>query len=318
MQIGMIGLGRMGFNMSARLLNEGHGVVAYNRTRERTREIEAHGAKGAASLKSLVRMLDAPRVVWIMLPAGRLVDGHIARIAPLLDKGDIIIDGGNSFYKDDLRRNIELKNAGIMYMDAGVSGGVHGLKSGYCLMIGGDKAVYDYLKPVFSALAGNSGGYLHCGPTGAGHFVKMVHNGIEYGMMSAYAEGFNIIKASGYGHGLDLSGVARLWNNGSVVRSWLLELLEEAFRKHGDMAGISGQIEDSGEGRWTVKEAIDSGVPAPVITAALYQRFRSGKEEAFADKIIAALRHEFGGHKIFPKKTLKKRAGGIRRKRREE
>lgn len=310
----MIGLGRMGFNMSMRLIKEGHEVVAYNRTHDRVREIKAHGAKGAFSLSGLVKALKAPRVVWIMLPAGSLVDGHIARLVRLLNKGDIIIDGGNGFYKDDLRRGIELKKAGINYMDVGVSGGIHGLESGYCLMTGGDKAVHNRLKPVFRSLAGNDDGHLYCGPAGAGHFVKMVHNGIEYGIMSAYAEGFNIIKASGYGAVLDLSKVAHLWNNGSVIRSWLLELLGEAFKKYGDLSGISGRTDDSGEGRWTVKEAIDSGVPAPVITAALYQRFYSKKRDAFSDSIVAALRREFGGHEVFLKNSLRKNANGRHKK----
>ncbi len=312
MQIGMIGLGRMGFNMSMRLIKQGHEVVAYNRTHDRVREIKAHGAKGSFSLSGLVKALKAPRVVWIMLPAGRPVDRHIARLVPLLNKGDVIIDGGNGFYKDDLRRSVELKKAGINYMDVGVSGGVHGLKSGYCLMTGGDKAVYNHLRPVFRSLAG--AGHLHCGPAGAGHFVKMVHNGIEYGIMSAYAEGFNIIKASGYGGRLNLSKVAHLWNNGSVIRSWLLELLGEAFKKYGDLSGISGRTDDSGEGRWTVKEAVDLGVPAPVITAALYQRFCSKKGDAFSDSIVAALRREFGGHEVFPVNSLRKNENGRRKK----
>lgn len=297
MQIGMIGLGRMGMNMARRLLKGGHKVVAYNRTPDRVKEIIKEGAKGAYSLEELVRKLAPPRSVWLMLPAGRPVDEHIKELQGLLDKDDIIIDGGNSFYKDDIRHEQELKPFGIHYMDVGVSGGIWGLKIGYCLMVGGDQEIYERLEPLFQTLAPKDG-YLYCGETGAGHFVKMVHNGIEYGMMAAYGEGFEIMKASLYGKALNFEKVAHLWNQGSVVRSWLLELAEAAFKKDKNLSSISGYVEDSGEGRWTVQQAIDTAIPAPVITSSLFQRFRSRETDAFSDKVLAALRQEFGGHAV--------------------
>lgn len=297
MQIGMIGLGRMGMNMVRRLLQGHHQVVAYNRTPEKIRQIMKEGARGAYSLEELVSLLKPPRVVWLMLPAGKIVDEHIAQLRQLLKKGDIIVEGGNSFFRDDLRHAEELKPYGIHYLDVGVSGGIWGLKIGYCLMIGGERRIYRFLEPVFKTLAPKEG-YLYCGQTGAGHFVKMTHNGIEYGMMSAYGEGFDLLKASPYGDKLDLSKVAHLWNRGSVVRSWLLELAERAFQKDPDLSAIRGYVEDSGEGRWTVQQAVELAVPAPVISASLFQRFRSRKEESFADKLLAALRWEFGGHEI--------------------
>jgi 6-phosphogluconate dehydrogenase len=297
MQIGMIGLGRMGMNMAVRLLRGRHKVVAYNRSPEKVTEIAKKGAKGAFSLAELVSALKPPRRVWIMLPAGKPVDDTIAELAALLQKGDIIIDGGNSFYKDDVRREQQLRPAGIRYMDAGVSGGIWGLKIGYCLMVGGEKKDFRALEAVFKTLAPKDG-YLYCGPSGAGHFVKMVHNGIEYGMMSAYGEGFEILNASPYGSGLDFANVAHLWNQGSVVRSWLLELAEDAFRKDRKLKKIQGFVEDSGEGRWTLQQAIESGVPAPVISAALFQRFRSREPDPLSDRILAALRNEFGGHAV--------------------
>jgi 6-phosphogluconate dehydrogenase len=301
MQVGMIGLGRMGMNMAARLLRGRHKVVAYNRTPEKVKEIVKKGAKGAYSLKELVEKLKPPRILWLMLPAGKPVDDTIESLKSLLEKGDIIVDGGNSFYKDDVRRERDLKLSGIHYVDVGVSGGIWGLKAGYCLMIGGEKKLYKHLEPLFKTLA-PKGGYLYCGHSGAGHFVKMVHNGIEYGMMSAYGEGFEILSASPYASGLDFAKVAHLWNQGSVVRSWLLELAETAFKKDKNLSGIEGYVEDSGEGRWTVQQAIDTAVPAPVITASLFQRFRSRKAESFSDKLLAALRKEFGGHPV-KKKT---------------
>jgi len=234
------------------------------------------------------------------VPAGKPVDEFIGRLQPLLERGDIIIDGGNSFYKDDIRHEAELKPYGIHYMDAGVSGGIWGLQIGYCLMIGGDKKIYEYVEPVFKTLAPESG-YLYCGKTGSGHFVKMVHNGIEYGMMAAYAEGFEILKTSPYGDNMDLSRVSNLWNHGSVIRSWLLELAESAFTKDKNLSSITGYVEDSGEGRWIVQEAVDMAVPLPVISSALFQRFRSREAESFADKVLAALRHEFGGHGVVQK-----------------
>ncbi|MBU6391214.1 MAG: decarboxylating 6-phosphogluconate dehydrogenase [Planctomycetes bacterium] len=306
MQIGMIGLGRMGMNMTRRLIKGRHKVVAYNRTPERVKEIVKEGAKGSHSIEELVRMLTPPRVIWLMVPAGKPVDGSIEKLRGLLQKGDIIIDGGNSFYKDDIRHEQELRPSGIHYMDVGVSGGIWGLKIGYCLMIGGDKKIYRYLEPLFKTLAPKDG-YLYCGKTGAGHFVKMVHNGIEYGMMAALGEGFEIMKASPYGGNIDFAEVAHLWNQGSVIRSWLLELAAAAFKKDKDLSSVCGYVEDSGEGRWTVQQAIDTDVPAPVITFSLFQRFRSRRTEAFSDKIIAALRHEFGGHtvvKISKKKRI--------------
>ncbi len=297
MQLGLIGLGRMGMNMVRRLLKGGHKVVAYNRTPERVKEIIKEGASGAYSLEELVKKLKPPRIIWLMLPAGSPVDEHIEELQGLLDKGDIIIEGGNSFYKEDIRHERELKPYGIHYLDAGVSGGIWGLRIGYCLMVGGNKKIYEYLEPVFKTLAPKDG-YLYCGETGAGHFVKMIHNGIEYGMMAAYGEGFEILKASPYGKDLDFAQVAHLWNQGSVVRSWLLELAEEAFRKDKNLSSISGYVEDSGEGRWTVQQAVDTAVPAPVISASLFQRFRSREADAFSDKVLAALRQEFGGHAV--------------------
>jgi len=297
MQLGMIGLGRMGMNMVRRLLKGGHKVVAYNRTPDKTREIVREGAKGAYSLEELVNALKRPRVVWLMLPAGKATDEHIENLRPLLSRGDILVEGGNSFYKDDLRHARELRPLGIHYMDAGVSGGIWGLKIGYCLMIGGERKIFRYLEPIFKTLAPNDG-YLYCGKTGAGHFVKMTHNGIEYGMMSAYGEGFELLQASPYGKNLDLSRVAHLWNQGSVVRSWLLELAEEALKKDRNLSSIKGYVEDSGEGRWTVQQAVDMAVPVPVISASLFQRFRSRQSDSFSDKILAGLRQQFGGHAV--------------------
>ncbi len=298
MQIGMIGLGRMGMNMAKRLLKGRHKVVAYNRTPDRVREIVKEGATGAYSLEELVRKLKPPRLAWFMLPAGKPVDDHLREMEDLLEEGDILVDGGNSYYKEDVRHEQELSPFGIHYMDVGVSGGIWGLQIGYCLMIGGDRKIYERLQPIFKTLAPRDG-YLYCGRTGSGHFVKMIHNGIEYGMMAAYGEGFEILKASPYGEGLDFSQVSHLWNQGSVVRSWLLELAEDAFKKDKNLSSISGYVEDSGEGRWTVQQAIDTAVPAPVIASSLFQRFRSRKTDAFSDKVLAALRQEFGGHAVF-------------------
>ena len=297
MQIGMIGLGRMGMNMVRRLLKGRHKIVAYNRTPDRVREIVKEGADGAYSLEELVKKLKPPRLTWLMLPAGSPVDEHIKELQGLLSKGDILVEGGNSYYREDIRHERELMPFGIHYMDVGVSGGIWGLKIGYCLMVGGDRKIYRRLEPIFKTLAPKDG-YLYCGKTGSGHFVKMIHNGIEYGMMAAYGEGFEILKASPYGKDLDFAQVAHLWNQGSVVRSWLLELAEAAFKKDGNLSSISGYVEDSGEGRWTVQQAIDTAVPAPVIASSLFQRFRSRKTDAFSDKVLAALRQEFGGHAV--------------------
>jgi len=306
MQVGMIGLGRMGMNMCRRLLKGGHRVVAYNRTPDKVDEIAKQGAKGAYSFAELVKLLQPPRVVWLMLPAGKTTDEHIDQLRPLLAKGDILVEGGNSFYKDDLRHARELKPYGIHYLDVGVSGGIWGLKIGYCLMIGGDRKIYRRLEPLFKTLAPKDG-YLHCGETGAGHFVKMTHNGIEYGMMSAYGEGFDLLQASPYGKNIDFAKVAHLWNQGSVVRSWLLELAEAAFKQDKNLSSIKGYVEDSGEGRWTVQQAVELAVPAPVIAASLFQRFRSRKTDSFSEKLLAALRNQFGGHAVVKAKRQGKK-----------
>lgn len=295
MEIGFIGLGRMGANMVRRLLKDNHRVVAWNRTAAKTREIVTEGAEGAYSIQELIEKLQTPRIVWIMVPAGQATDDMINDIVPLLSKGDIIIDGGNSNYKDSIRRSKDLTAKGFHFMDAGTSGGIWGLKVGYCMMVGGEKETFEHIEPLIKTLAPPDG-YLYCGPAGAGHFVKMVHNGIEYGMLQAYGEGFEILKASQYD--FDLGAVAHLWNQGSVVRSWLLELAELAFEHDANLDSIRGYVEDSGEGRWTVQQAIDTDVPAPVITLSLLERFRSRQDESFTAKVIAALRKEFGGHAV--------------------
>ncbi len=307
MQVAIAGLGRMGMNMARRLIRGGHDVTAWNRSPEKVEEIASEGARGAFSLEEMTSSLKTPRAVWLMLPAGKVVDATIEQLIPLLELGDIIIDGGNSFYRDDIKRKRLLANYGIHYLDVGVSGGIWGLKEGYCLMVGGEKKIFLHLEPLFQTLAPPEG-YMYCGECGAGHFVKMVHNGIEYGMMSAFGEGFSILKASPYAAGLDLAEVSHLWNRGSVVRSWLLELAEAAFQKDGDLESIQGYVEDSGEGRWSVQQAIDTGVPAPVIAAALFQRFRSRMMDSFSDKVLAALRNEFGGHAVVPSADVKKEA----------
>jgi len=297
MQVGMIGLGRMGMNMARRLLGDGHEVVVYNRTQEKVKQMQEEGAIGSESLEDMIRKLAQPRVLWIMLPAGTIVDETIKSLSSLASPGDIIVDGGNSNFKDDLRRAEELKPLDIHYLDAGISGGVWGLEIGYCTMIGGDEADYRYIEPLLKTLAPKDG-YLYCGPTGSGHFVKMVHNGIEYAMMEAYGEGFDMLKNSPYGEQLDLGRVAHLWNQGSVIRSWLLELLESAFGKDSELSSIKGYVEDSGEGRWTVQQAVELGVSAPVIAISLFKRFQSRQEDVFSDKVLAALRNEFGGHAV--------------------
>jgi 6-phosphogluconate dehydrogenase len=297
MELAMIGLGRMGMNMARRLLQGGHEVVAYNRTPQKMVELAKEGALPAHTLLEVVKHLSAPRIIWIMLPAGITVDEHLAQFEEILSPGDIIVDGGNTNFKDDIRRAESLSKKEISFMDVGVSGGIWGLREGYCLMIGGPRAAYEKMEPLFKALAPRDG-YLYCGPTGAGHFVKMVHNGIEYGMMQAYGEGFQILEASPYAGALDFAEVAHLWNQGSVVRSWLLELAEEAFTKDAKLTDIKGIVEDSGEGRWTVDQAIETGVSAPVITLSLMTRFRSKEKDSFSDKLVAALRREFGGHAV--------------------
>ncbi len=295
MQIGLIGLGRMGMNMAKRLIKAKHEVVVFNRTAEKVQEVVKEGGVGAVSLEEFVKKLKGPRIVWLMLPTGQPLEDHIQALSKILSKGDIIIDGGNSYYKDDIRHAEELKKLGIKYLDAGVSGGIWGLAVGYCLMVGGEKEVFNHVEPILKDLAPQNG-YLHCGETGAGHFVKMVHNGIEYGMMQAYGEGFEILQASPYKP--DLSKVAHLWNQGSVVRSWLLELAAEALTEDPGLTHIGGYVQDSGEGRWTVQQAVESGVAAPVITLSLYQRFLSRQKDAFSNKVLAALRNKFGGHNV--------------------
>ncbi len=332
MQLGMIGLGRMGGFMVERLIRAGHDCHVYDAHATAVKGMVDKGAKGSTDLKAFVESLTKPRAVWLMVPAG-VVDAVLASLTPLLSSGDIVIDGGNSYYHDDIRRAGELKTKGLHYVDVGTSGGVFGLERGYCLMIGGEDEVVKRLDPVFKTLApgvasaprtpGTSGepsqaeqGYLHCGPNGAGHFVKMVHNGIEYGTMAAYAEGLNIIRHANVGlhqhdtdaettplrnpemykYEIDVGKVAEVWRRGSVIGSWLLDLTASALRKNPDLSNFHGRVSDSGEGRWTLQAAIDEGVPAPVISAALYARFSSRGEADYADRILSALRYEFGGH----------------------
>ncbi|HVM43085.1 MAG TPA: decarboxylating 6-phosphogluconate dehydrogenase [Gemmatimonadales bacterium] len=297
MQLGMIGLGRMGGNMVRRLARAGHAVVAYDRAPEAARALAQEGvATAAADLRELCAKLKPPRVVWLMVPAGAPVDESIEQLSPLLTAGDTLIDGGNSHYKDSVRRGALLRSRSLEFVDAGTSGGVWGLEVGYCLMVGGSRPAVERCEPIFRALA-PADGYAHVGPTGAGHYVKMVHNGIEYGMLQAYAEGYEILHSSKQ-FALDLHQIAAVWNHGSVVRSWINELAERAFAPGADLAGIKGWVADSGEGRWTVQEAADLDVPAPVITLSLLERFRSRQPESYAAKVIAALRHEFGGHPV--------------------
>ena len=295
MRIGFIGLGRMGANMVRRLVRDGHEVVAFNRTPEKTREIMTEGAEGAFSLAELVGKLPAPRAVWVMVPAGDATEAMIAELMDLLAPGDTIVDGGNTNFHDDVRRHALVARKGLNYVDAGTSGGVWGLQVGYCMMVGGDRDAVAPLEPVFRSLA-PADGYAHVGGPGAGHYVKMVHNGIEYGLMQAYAEGFEIMHASDYD--LDLAQVSGIWRYGSVVRSWLLDLLYDAISKNPDFTGIKDWVADSGEGRWTVQEAIDRDVPAPIITLSLQARFRSRQDESYGAKVLAALRNEFGGHAV--------------------
>jgi 6-phosphogluconate dehydrogenase len=296
MRLAMVGLGRMGGNMTRRLLRDGHEVLAWDRSADAVRELAGEGAEGAKDLADLASRLQAPRVVWLMVPSGAPVDQTIEQLLPGLARGDVVIDGGNSNFHDTMRRGAVLQARGIELVDAGTSGGIWGLELGYCLMVGGSKAAVSRAEPVFLSLA-QEGGYAHVGPTGAGHYVKMVHNGIEYGLLQAYAEGYEILHRS-KDFELDLHQIAALWNHGSVVRSWLNELAERAFAEGADLAGIRGYVEDSGEGRWTVQEAIDSSVPAPVITLSLLMRFASRWDESFSAKVIAALRHQFGGHAV--------------------
>lgn len=322
MQIGMIGLGRMGANIVRRLMkNGGHQTVVYDKNNKTVATIANEGATGASDLEDFVRKLDRPRAVWIMLPAGAITETTIDTIAKLLERDDVIIDGGNTFWQDDIRRARTLREKGIHYVDVGTSGGVWGFERGYCMMIGGDKAVVDRLDPIFAAMAPGRGdiprtpsrdgrdprveqGYLHAGPVGAGHFVKMVHNGIEYGLMQAYAEGFDILKNANiealpedHRFKLDLADIAEVWRRGSVIPSWLLDLTAAALARSETLEAYSGFVADSGEGRWTVNAAIDEAVPAEVLTAALFARFRSRQQHTFAEKILSAMREGFGGHK---------------------
>jgi len=295
MEIGFVGLGRMGMSMVTRLRRDTHRIVTYDRLADKVKESEAQGAAGAGSLQDLAARLAPPRTVWVMLPAGDPTEETIRSLADLLRADDVILDGGNSYYKDDLRRAEALKARGIHYLDVGTSGGVWGLQVGYCLMIGGEEPIFRRLEPIFKSLAPPDG-YAYMGPHGAGHYVKMIHNGIEYGLMQAYAEGFELLHKSDF-H-LALRAIAQLWNRGSVVRSWLLELTELALAKDPDLKDIRGFVEDSGEGRWTVLDAIEKDVPAPVITLSLFTRFRSREADSYADEFLAALRHAFGGHAV--------------------
>ncbi len=295
MELGMIGLGRMGANMTERLVLGGHKVITYDRSAEAIQRVVDKGALGAASLTDFVKKLSLPRAIWLMVPSGDPVDQTIEQLLPSLSKGDILIDGGNSNYKDSIRRAEKMKTHGMHFIDAGTSGGIWGLQNGYCMMVGGEKEIVSRLEPIFLTLAPKDG-YLHVGPNGAGHFVKMIHNGIEYGMMQAYGEGFELLKASQFD--LDLAKISHLWNQGSVVRSWLLELCESAFQKDPKLDAIKGYVEDSGEGRWTVIEAIERGVSATVLAHSLFARYASRQQDAFSNKVIAALRNEFGGHAV--------------------
>ena len=320
MQLGMIGLGKMGANMVKRLMSGGHQCVGFDVNSDSVENLIKEGAQGASTLEEFVAMLHVPRIVWCMVPAGDLTEKTVMGLKDLLDPGDIIIDGGNSFYKDAVRRAKHLEEKGIQYVDVGTSGGVWGVSRGYCLMVGGTKQTVQWLDPIFKTLAPGKGdiaetpgrgsrigtadqGYLHCGPVGSGHFVKMIHNGIEYGMMKAFAEGFDIMRNADstnlpeeHRFTLDLTEIAEVWRRGSVIESWLLDLTAISLVEDPDLSSYSGYVEDSGEGRWTVMAAIEEAVPAHVLTAALYSRFRSRKQNTFSDKIISAMRKQFGGH----------------------
>src|SRR5712671_2113076 len=319
MQIGIVGLGRMGGDIARRLLRNGHSCVVYDARLETRQELARDGASPANDIKDFIARLKRPRIVWVMLPAGEITEKMIEELAVSMDKDDIVIDGGNTFYRDDIRRARALKQRSIQYVDVGTSGGVWGLERGYCMMIGGEAESVKYLDPIFDTLAPGAGsaphtpgrasggtaerGYLHCGPVGAGHFVKMIHNGIEYGLMEAYAEGFNILREAQSDarpeeerYELELADIAEVWRHGSVVGSWLLDLTAIALAEDSALARFSGFVEDSGEGRWTLMAALETGVPADVLSAALYARFRSRENAQFADKLLSAMRNEFGGH----------------------
>ena len=321
MQLGMIGLGRMGGNMVRRLMKAGHDCVVFDHSQESVRKLAGEGATGAGSLAEFVSKLAKPRAVWVMVPSGPATEGTVEELGKLLEAGDIIIDGGNSFYKDDIRRAESLKPKGVNYVDVGTSGGVWGIERGYCMMIGGPAEAFRHLDPIFKALAPGKGeipvtpgregkvgatseeGYLHCGPSGSGHFVKMIHNGIEYGLMQAYAEGFDIFRNANskelpenHRFDLDLPEIAEVWRRGSVVGSWLLDLTAMALIENPSLSNYTGFVQDSGEGRWTVQAAIEEAVPADVLTSALFTRFRSRQDHTFAEKILSAMRNKFGGH----------------------
>ena len=297
MKLGFVGLGRMGFNMVTRLARDGHQVIATTRDQTKVAEIaQEPNVTGAANLAEMVGQLEAPRAVWVMVTSGGPTDKIISDVAALLEPGDCIVDAGNTNFRDSIRHSQELSAKGIEFVDEGTSGGIWGLQNGYCLMIGGEKGTFERLQPAFKSLAPPNDGYLHCGPAGAGHFVKMIHNGIEYGMMQAFGEGFEILEKSQFD--VDLQKVAHLWNQASVVRSWLCELAELAFADDPKLEKIRGYVEDSGEGRWTIQEAINLDVPAPVITLSLFERFHSRQDESFSAKVLAALRNQFGGHAV--------------------
>ncbi len=300
MELAMVGLGRMGGNMARRLRRGGHRVVVWNRTYAKAEELAGEGAEPVRELADVVAALQTPRVIWLMLPYGDPTQEVIDALVPLLDEGDILIDGGNSPFQHDIERGAALAEHGLRYLDAGTSGGVWGLEVGYCLMVGGERSAYDHVEPILATLAPPGHGYDYMGGHGSGHFVKMVHNGIEYGMMQAYAEGFELLDATQWD--LDLAAIADLWNQGSVVRSWLLELAADALEKDPGLEKITGYVEDTGEGRWTVEQAIRHSVPMPAISAALFMRFRSRQDDTFSGKVLAALRNEFGGHAVQEKR----------------
>jgi 6-phosphogluconate dehydrogenase len=295
MQLAMIGLGRMGSGMTVRLMQGGHQVVVFDRSAEAIAALAGKGAIGASSLEDLGQKLKAPRIFWLMIPAGPPIDDTIQHLSAILSPGDIIVDGGNSNYKDSMRRAETLRTQQVEFLDCGTSGGIWGLKVGFNLMVGGNEAVFKQVEPIFRTLAPPDG-YAYVGPSGAGHYAKMVHNGIEYSMLQSYAEGFEILKAAPFG--FDLVQLTRLWNHGSVIRSWLLELAEDAFERDPDLAHIKGYVEDSGEGRWTLDEALDHAVPAPALAMSLFMRYRSRQDDSFSAKVLAALRNEFGGHPV--------------------
>ena len=307
MKIGMVGLGRMGGNMTVRLIRNGHDVVVFDPSEEARLRAGQAGAKSASSLEELVSSLEAPRAVWIMVPAGPITDQTLTRLGELMSQGDVIIDGGNSNWKESITHAEQLTKNGIWFLDCGTSGGIWGLENGYCLMVGGSRDAFERVEAVFRALA-PQGGYAHVGRSGAGHFVKMVHNGIEYGLLAAYGEGFEILRGSDFE--LELPTIAAIWRYGSVVRSWLLELLVDAYQKDPDLSAVRGWVEDSGEGRWTVQAAIDENVPAPITALALFARFASRQDESYAAKVIAALRNEFGGHAVKAEDAAGRGQGG--------